>query len=103
MERAFEMWVRAALTAIDEQATQIPRVALRHWAAAFGAWLENQTAQRDALVECADGGGITDITLIECLYTIGPLVHRGERLSSTLNALLDSEPTLADALSELRF
>ncbi len=103
MERAFEMWVRAARAAIDEQAVQIPRDALRHWAATFRAWLGNQAAQRDALVDCADGKPITEITLIECLYTIGPVVHRGEKLSSRLNALLDSEPTLAGALSELRF
>src|SRR6266545_5466218 len=91
MERAFEMWVRAARAAIDEQAVQIPLDALRHWAAAFRAWLGNQVAQRDALVECAHGRPITEITLIECLDTIGPLVQRGEKLSSALNALLDSE------------
>ena len=103
IERAFEMWVRAARAAIDEQAVQIPRAALRHWAAASRAWLGNQAAQRDALVECADGKPINEITLIECLNTIGPLVHQGEKLSSRLNALLDSEPTLAPALSEMRF
>lgn len=103
MERAFEMWVRAARVAIDEQAVQIPPDALQHWAAAFRGWLGNQAAQRDALAECADGKPITEITLIECLDKIGPLVHRGERLSSRLNALLDSEPTLADALSDLHF
>lgn len=103
MKRAFEMWVRAARAAIDEQAVQIPPDALQHWAAAFRRWLGNQAAQRDALAECADGRPITEITLIECLGTIGPLVHRGEKLSSTLNALLDSEPNLATALPKLRF
>jgi hypothetical protein len=103
MERAFETWVRAARSAIDEQAMQLPRDALQHWAGAFRAWLGNQYAQRDALVECADGRSINEIILIQCLYTIGPLVHRGQRLSSSLNAILESEPTLADALSELRF
>lgn len=103
MGRAFAVWVRAGRAAIDEQAVQIPPDALQHWATAFRAWLANQAAQRDALVECADGKPITEITLIECLDTIGPLVHRGERLSSRLNALLDSEPTLADALSDLHF
>ena len=103
MERAFEMWVRAARASIDEQAVQIPPDALQHWAAAFRQWLGNQAAQRDALVECADGQPITEITLIECLDTIGPLVHRGEELSSRLAALLDSEPNLASALPKMRF
>jgi hypothetical protein len=103
MKRAFQIWVRTARTAIDEQTVQIPRDALRQWTAAFGAWLDNQVAQRDALVQCADGRPITEITLIRCLHTIGPLVHRGHKLSSKLNALLDSEPTLADLLPELRF
>jgi hypothetical protein len=103
MEHAFEIWNRAATVAAEEQAVQIPPDALRRWAAAFRAWLGNQAAQSDALIGCAAGEPITDLTVIECLYTIGPLVHRGEKLSDKLNTLLDSELSLAGALSGLRF
>lgn len=103
MEHAFEIWNRAARVSVEDKGPQIPPDALLRWAAAFRAWLGNQIAQSDALVECAAGDRITEVTVIECLYTIGPLVHQGEKLSDKLNALLDSEPSLAGALSELRF
>ena len=103
MEHAFEIWDRAARVSAEEEVVQIPPDALRRWAVAFRAWLGNQAAQSDALVGCAAGERITELTVIECLYTIGPLVHRGEKLSDELNALLDSEPSLAEELSELRF
>jgi hypothetical protein len=103
MEHALETWIRAARAAAEEPAVRIPPGAVRRWAAAFRAWLGNQASLRDALVECAAGRPITELTLIECLDTIGPLVSQGEKLSSELNALLDSEPRLAAAFSELRF
>jgi len=102
LERRFVAWKRAIQSASEQHLLDIPRITLREWGTTFEAWLDNQVSQQRAVESCAGDEKITELTLIRCLDTLGPLVHRTEELSGNLNRLLSSD-ALSSALPDVRF
>lgn len=103
MERSFERWEVAVEVAIEDRAVQMSAHALGTWRRSFREWLANQALQRDAIARCSGGEPITELTLIGCLDVLGPIVHRDVRNAEDLNALLASEPSLAEILGDISF
>lgn len=103
LERRYAEWKRAVLVASRQQLLDIPRTAVREWSTRFEAWLDNQESQQLAVESCAGDDEITMPTLIRCLDTLGPLIHRAAQLSSSLNCLIASEVSLSSALPDVRF
>lgn len=103
MERSFERWEVAVEVAIEDRTVQISAHALGTWRRSFRQWLANQALQRGAIARCSGGEPITELTLIGCLDVLGPIVHRDVRNAEDLNALLASEPSLAEILGDISF
>lgn len=102
LERRFVAWKRAVESASEQHLLDIPGMTLREWGTTFEAWLDNQVSQQRTVESCAGDEKIMELTLIRCLDTLGPLVHRAEELSGSLNRLLSSD-ALSSALPDVRF
>jgi hypothetical protein len=103
VERRFDTWRRAIRVASQQHVIDVSPTTLREWGRTFEAWLDNQGSQQLAVENCAGGEKITELTLIRCLDTLGPLVHRAARLSRTLNRLIASDAALSSVLPDMRF
>lgn len=103
VERRFDAWRRAIRVASQQHVVDVSPRTLKEWGTTFTAWLDNQGSQRLAVEECAGGEEITELTLIRCLDTLGPLVYRADRLSRTLNDLMASDAALLSMDSHVRF
>jgi hypothetical protein len=103
LRRAFASWVGEADSAIAAHELDISHHDLDHLVSAFNAWLENQNQQASALQHCAKGGTIDEVTVIQCLATIGPLVDRGKTLTQKLERARTADPILASLLERITF
>jgi hypothetical protein len=100
---AFTLWNEQVHSAVTSGELDIPPHNLDQLASAFSAWMKNQDEQRSALTDCANGGELDEITLIRCLPTIGPVIHRGKILTQRLEGARTADPTVASLLGPITF
>lgn len=103
LRRAFRSWIELTRSAITRGELDISPHELDELGSAFDAWLENQDEQHSALMRCANGKELDEVTLIRCLPTIGPVVHRAKILTQRFEQARTDDPTLAALLEPIRF